>query len=508
MQYANSIARVVAMLGWSVALAVSGCMVGPDYKEPAAPLAKEYRQAGTPAIKQERPDLAKWWTVFGDPAINDLVQLAYRQNPTLQQAAVRVLETQAQLGIAVGLLFPQNQAAFGEYDRVRISKNPPNFAPGTTAAYNTWKLGIGASWELDVWGRYRRGIESADAQMWAAVANYDDVLVTLIANVASEYIQIRALQEELAVTKANVEVQKRGLQIAEDRFKGGTATDLDRMQATSLLRDTESNLPRIEAQIVQEQNRLCILLGIPPKDLSAMLKGKREIPQSPASVAAGIPAELLRRRPDVRRAERDLAAQSALIGVAKSDLYPSFSLNGDFRVYSEKFSRLFDGNSVQAFVGPSFNWALLNYGRIENNVRVQDAKFQELVSQYETVVLQAQSEVENSIALYLGAQGQVVLLNDSVVAAARAVDLAEMQYRGGIADYTRVLNTQSSLQTEQSRLVSSRRDVALNLVSMYRALGGGWELRGTTVPIDPKIQQQMRQRTDWGNFLPVREFSK
>jgi NodT family efflux transporter outer membrane factor (OMF) lipoprotein len=475
-------------------------MVGPNYQEPPAPVADQYRDPGSDTIKRDPAQLANWWTVFGDPTLDNLVQTAYRQNPTLQSAAVRVLEAQARRGIAFGLLFPQQQAAFGGYTRNQLSRNQAN-ARGIDRSFDDWQLGAAASWELDIWGRFRRGVESADADVLAAVASYDDALVTLISDVATEYIQIRILQERLVVARANVEVQKRGLEIAENRFRGGTATELDRTQATALLRDTEALIPQLESAIIQGENRLCVLLGIPPKALGDILGNAQRVPGAPPSVAVGIPADLLRRRPDIRRAERELAAQSARIGIARADLFPSFSLVGDIRLSSEKFSNLFEGDSVQAFGGPSFHWNLFNYGRIENSVRVEDARFQALIGQYENTVLRAQQEVEDSIAGYLGAQRQIALLSESVTVAERAVQVAETQYRGGIADYTRVLNTQDFLQNEQDRLVSTRGAVALNLISLYRSLGGGWELRADHVQIDQKIRDQMKQRTNWGKYI-------
>lgn len=483
---------------------LGGCMVGPDYTPPTAPIAEAYRDPGSDSVQAGAalPELAKWWTVFDDPVLNDLVQTAVKHNPTLQSAAVRVLAAQAQRGIAYGLLFPQEQDALGGYTRNQLSGNRANQSM-LNRHYSDWQLGGAATWELDLWGKYRRGVESADAEVLSELASYDDALVTLISNVASEYISIRILEQRLVVARANVDVQSRGLELADDRFKGGTSTELDRTQATTLLRGTESLIPQLQAAITQGQNNLCVLLGIPPKDLSGLLGTKSDLPHVPASVAVGLPADLLRRRPDIRRAERQLAAQCAQIGIAKADLYPSFSLVGDIHVGAEDTADLFKGRSVQAFGGPTFRWAILNYGRIESNVRVQDARFQALVGVYETTVLTAQAEVENGIAGYIGAQRQAVLLSDSVMAAARSVELSEAQYRGGTADYTRVLNSQQSLQNEQDRLVSVRGAVALNLVSLYRSMGGGWEIRGDTVQLDQEIQAEMRKRTDWGNMLPT-----
>jgi outer membrane protein TolC len=267
---------------------------------------------------------------------------------------------------------------------------------------------------------------------------------------------------------------------------------LDFEQAASLLEDTRSLIPGLEASISQTQHTLCVLLGIPPQDLREMLGGSKPIPGAPPQVAVGIPADLLRRRPDVRRAERLLAAQSALIGVAKSDLFPRLSLIGSVGVASKDFADLFNGDSVEAFGGPSFRWAILNYGRITNNVRVQDAEYQALVSDYENTVLRAQAEVESAVAGFLGSRRQVEFLARSVEAARSAVDLADLQYREGAADYTRVINTQQFLLAEQDKLVSTRGQVALNLTAIYRSLGGGWELREGKDFVPPATAKLMR----------------
>ncbi len=496
---------LMALMAAVAATMLNGCMVGPNYTPPRAPIAETYRDPGADSVQRQKapPELAEWWKVFEDPILNDLVQTAIKQNPTLQSAAVRVLEAQARVGIAYGLLFPQDQAAFGGYTRNRLSLNQANTLPGIERNFSNWQLGAAASWELDVWGKYRRGIESAKAEVLSSFASYDDAVVTLVSTVAAEYISIRILEQRLAVARSNVDVQKRGLDLADSRFKGGTATELDVKQAMTLLRGTESLIPEFQAAIIQGQNRLCVLLGMPPKALNEMLGAQKEIPRVPTSVAVGIPADLLRRRPDIRRIEGQLAAQSARIGIAETDLYPSFSLVGDISVAAEDFGDLFKGRSVQAFGGPTFRWAILNYGRIENNVRVEDARFQALVGVYESAVLNAQAEVENAVAGYVGAQRQAALLDEAVAAAKRAVELADAQYKGGTADYTRVLTAQQSLQNEQDRLASIRGAVALNLVSLYRSMGGGWEIRGDRVQLDPKTQAEMRKRTNWGSMLPA-----
>jgi NodT family efflux transporter outer membrane factor (OMF) lipoprotein len=508
--------------------AASGCKIGPDYVEPRAPVAAEWLDPAMKKLERGQNVVTRWWEVLNDPVLNDLVTTAYRQNPSLHAAGIRVLEAQARRAIAFGLLFPQQQEAFGAFSWNQVSENAGGPAlentraqnawgllanpagaigqralggPGIDSTFHNWQMGLGAAWELDIWGRYRRGIEAADARILATIANYDDVLVSLIAEVATSYVFLRSLEEQLAVTLSNVAIQSRGFELADTKFRGGTTTGLDPAQAEALLRDTEAQAIDLESRISQTRSTLCVLLGLPPQDLSERLGGARAIPAAPESVAVGIPAELLRRRPDIRRAERILAAHSAVIGVATADLYPSFSLSGELGFAAEHFSDLWRGNSLQAFVGPSFRWAILNYGRVRNNIRVQDAAYQALISEYESIVLRAQFEVESAIAGFLGAQRQVVLLTQSVNSAMRAVDLAEQQYRGGIAEYTRVLITQEFLTTEQSRLVATRGAVAQNLVALYRALGGGWELRESEDLVPLTIKEQMEERTRWGDMI-------
>lgn len=480
---------------------IMGCtMVGPDYAPPTAPVASQWLDSGDETVGAESADNAEWWKQFGDPALDRLVTTAYRQNPGLQAAGARVLEAMARRGIAIGSLFPQQQDFFASFQRSDLSSNRAN-RMGIDDAFDDWQVGFDAFWELDLWGRFRRGIEAADAELVASVASYDDVLVSLIAEVVSNYIFLRTFQERLAVATTNVAIQEGSYEIAQAKYEGGAVTELDAAQAASLLEDTRSFIPGFEANIRQTENTLSILLGMPPRDLVEMLDGTPTIPDAPATVAAGIPADLLRRRPDVRRAERDLAAQSARIGIATADLLPRFSLTGSIALTAEDFANLFDGDSFEAFGGPNVRWAILNYGRISSNVRVQDARFQALLNDYENAVLRAQAEVENAIAAFLGARRQVDFLTRSVDAAARAVELADLQYREGAADYTRVLNTQQFLVVEQDRLVTTRSLMALSLTALYKALGGGWELREGHGLVSEETAVQMRERTRWRSLL-------
>ncbi len=495
-------------LALGLAIAGSGCsLIGPDYRPPEAPTAADWLDADAGGVlRRDAADLAGWWKVFNDPVLDQLVETAYRENPTLQSAGARVLEALARRGIAIGNLYPQQQDAFGSYGRYELSENRANQGAGDSK-FADWQLGFDTLWELDVWGKLRRGIEAADAELLASVASYDDVLVSLIAEVAANYVTFRTLEEQLAVARSNVAVQAKSFDIADQKYQGGAVSALDSLQAKSLLEDTRSLIPSLETSLRQTENTLCFLLGMTPRDLGELLGASGRIPVAPTAVAVGIPADVLRRRPDVRFAERSLAAQSARIGIAKADYLPSFSLTGTISFAAEDFSDLFKGESFEGFGGPSFRWAILNYGRISNNVRVQDARYQALIASYEESVLRAQAEAENAIAAFLGAGREVVHLSASVDAAAKAVDIAVYQYREGATDYTRVLDTQQFLVTEQDREVATRGRVALSLTALYKALGGGWERRldnGGESFVSDEVIDQMRTRTWWADLLKAR----
>jgi NodT family efflux transporter outer membrane factor (OMF) lipoprotein len=488
----------------------SGCTtVGPDFKRPEVPVAEKWIEAKDPKVKQESVEYSDWWTLFNDPILNNLIKIAYQQNLPLQIAGIRILEARAQLGIARGSQFPQLQQINGSTTRQRTSANA---SPGLGSSQTFWNVqsSFDAAWELDFWGRFRRGVESADASLIATIADYDDVLVTLTAEVASAYVQIRTIEERIALAQANVDIQERSLKIADVRFHNGATTELDVRQAESLLRDTQASIPRLQTSLRQTKTALSILLGMPPSDLQAILGQPSVIPASPANVALGMPADLLRRRPDIRRAELQAAAQSALIGVAQSDLYPRLSLVGSIGFASSdtgnaKLGNFLNGNSLTYFIGPSIQWPIFNYGRLKNNVRVQDARFEQLIVNYRDTVLRAAKEVEDFLVGYLRSQDEAGFLDGSVKAAARSVDLALVQYRDGMVDYQRVLDTQRFLVQEQDLHTQSRGNVVLNLIGTYRALGGGWQIRRGKEFVPTTIKQTMRTRTDWGKMLPPRD---
>ena len=504
--------RRTALLGIiTVGILFGGCtLVGPDYVTPTPPEPTQWLTSDDPKLAAKEVDFSDWWTVFDDPVVNELIETAYRQNLPLQIAGLRIYEARAQLGIAFGFQYPQTQQALGSASINQASKNAPNSAGGERY-FSNFDIGLDAAWELDVWGKFRRGVQTGVANLEASIADYDDILVSLTAEVARTYILLRTAEERLEVARENVGIQKRSLEIAQVRFKAGAVTELDVSQARALLRSTESTIPGLEADIRQAKNALAILLGKLPGEIDGMLRGAGLIPKVPAEVAVGIPAELLRRRPDIRFAERQLAAQSAQIGFAKADLFPHFSLFGTLGFQTAGHSGiqsndsdlgdLLKRKSLTYSTGAGFNWDLFNYGRITNQVRVEDARFQELAVNYEDTVIRAAQEVEDAMVDFLRSQESVFLLADAVKSSKRSVDLSLIQYREGLVDYQRVLDTQRDLTSRQDELVFTAGSVGQNLVAIYRSMGGGWGIRAGKDFVSAEIKEKMEQRTNWGDLL-------
>ena len=352
--------------------------VGPEYCGTRAAVADAWIETDGPQIASTLPGSYDWWSALNDPVINRLVERAYGQNLTLREAGFRVLAARAQRAIAVGNVFPQAQSADGSYSRSGVPLiEQPLLAPlpEFKRDFDDWVLSGNLSWELDLWGKFRRAVAAADANLNAQIENYDDVLVILQAEVAAAYIQMRTLEQRLELARKNAELQKETLDIIEKRFRKGVVSELDVRQAKAQLAVTESLIPMLEEAHRKVQNALCLLLGMPPGSLEAELAQPAPIPAPPAEVVVGIPAELLRRRPDVRRAERQAAAQCARIGIAEAEFYPHIAITGTISLEAEQFSDLSDWNSIGGRVGPGFQWNILNYGRILNNVRAEKARF-------------------------------------------------------------------------------------------------------------------------------------
>lgn len=475
--------------------------VGPEFVKPEAEMPPGWSEADRNGLEASPIKQPQWWRAFEDPVLDKLVETAWQQNNSLEIAGLRVLEARAQLGIAQGSLYPQSQLAAGS----GIYTSPANNFGGGS---NFWQYGIGASasWEIDFWGRFRRGIESADAAYMASIAARDQALIILTAQVVNTYTTIRINEEQLRIANDNVDIQQRSYDIASVLYHNGSDSELDMQQAQTLLLSTQATIPGFEVILKQARNALNTLLGKPPGTIDDLLGADQDIPALPATIEVGIPADLLRRRPDVRQAELNALAQNALVGMAEADLYPSFSLTGSIGLVAggssgTDFGDLFSSDALTFSIGPSFVWPFLNYGRIRNNVRVQDARLQQALVNYREVVLQSAREAEDAMVSLNGSQAQTEILVKTVKSASRSNELSTLRYKEGFSDYQRVLDSQQALFVQQQRLVAQRGTSVRSLVNLYTSLGGGWESRVEQPLISDESREQMRQRTNWGDLL-------
>lgn len=485
---------------------LAGCAaVGPDFEKPEAAIPDAWAQETDEGINTSSHELVEWWKLFNDPVLDGLVDAARLHNNTLEIAGLSVLEAQAQLGVVTGLKYPQVQVATGDATYLSPPENT-----GVDSGYWQLAAGAGIAWEMDFWGRFRRGIESADAAFMASVAAYDQAQVLLSAAVVNTYAAIRTLEERLRISYENVAIQQRSYEIAEVLFQNGADSELDMQQANTLLLSTQASIPGLEVALTQARNALSSLLSQAPGTVKETLAQGGGIPAVPENVAIGIPADMLRRRPDVRQAEYLAMAQNAQIGLAKADLYPSFSLTGSIGLSSNTagdsdFGDLFSSDAVVWSAGASFVWPFLNYGRIKNSVRVQDARLQQLLVNYRETVLQAAREAEDAMAGLVGARKQSEILERTVASAIRSNELSTLRYSEGFSDYERVLNSQQALFNQQQRYIDTQGDIVGNLVELYKALGGGWENRDGLPYIDPETLEIMSERTDWGELIEVED---
>lgn len=453
----------------------NGFKVGPDYEQPEATVAPEWIDYQSENLERTEVDLGQWWTVFHDPILERLIAEAREQNLGLKASLARVAEAAAQLGIARGEFWPQQQFISGEASRNKLS------TAGNTPVLDEWashmSLTAQFGWEIDLWGRFRRSIEASEAELQATQADHDDATVLLLSEVAANYLRYRTFQERLTAARRNLEIQQGNFELTVLRRDAGAVSTRDVEMAKQVLEETRSSIPLLEQGRREANNALCVLRGVPPKDLTEEMGATGAIPDLPAKVAVGAPADLLRRRPDIRSVERQLAAQSARIGVAESDLYPHLSLVGGIGVEAAKSGDLFDTPaSLVGFIGPSFRWDVLNYGRFENNIEAQGLRFEALTHLYRSAVLQASQEAENAVASFLNSQQRAKALQDSRDAADRALQITLDQYREGTVDFTAVFLFQGTLAEQDDALADARGNIALSLVALYRSLGGGWQL--------------------------------
>lgn len=451
-------------------LFLSGCLVGPDYTSPEVKLPENWRLPESALLVPSEADIRTWWKVFQDPMLTEFINQAGASNLDLKVAVARVKEARARLGVARGELLPAVDAA-GSATRQRTSENTAT--PGGVTADN-YSGSLDASWEIDLFGRIRRAVEAAQADYQASQEDRIGVMVTLYAEMATNYLQVRTTQARLAASQKNIQSQKEVLELTQVRFKNGLATGLDVAQAEQVLASSEAELPPLYNGLNQSINAVALLLAKPPGAVEERLSKAKPIPLIPAQVAVGVPLDILRQRPDVRSAERQLAAATARIGQATADLYPSFSLTGSLGLASMETSDFFNTGSRFYSFGPSFNWNLFAGGAIRAQIKVQDALTEQALLTYEQTVLIALNEVDNAATGFFQQRRRVTALKQSVKAARRTLELSLKLYKEGLKDFQSVLDAQRSLFDADNNLAQASGELVTNLVQLYKALGGGW----------------------------------
>jgi multidrug efflux system outer membrane protein len=480
--------RLVAVL---LVGGLAGCMVGPDYRRPEVPVPGAFGEIAaipSPRADGKPPETSRpvaggipeaWWEAFGDPLLASLITRTVASNLDLAQAEARVRQARAQRKIVASSLYPQIGAS-GGYAREHTSGNSPGFAEGRTL--NLFQTGFDANWEIDVFGGIRRSVESAEATIQATVADRDAILISLMGEVGLEYVTYRSLQQRIRLANDNLRSQEETLALTQRLYDAGLAAELDVQRAAAQVSTTAATIPVLVQQREQSMHALAILVGQLPMTLQAELEPVGPIPEPPLTVGVGLPSDLLLRRPDVARSERQLAAATANIGVATRDLFPRFFLVGAAGLQSIAASDLFTWQSRAASIGPQITWPVFEGGRIRANIELQNAAQEEAFAAYQQTVLRAFQDVEDSLVAFSGAQAQRAQLEDAVRANQRATDLARRLYAQGLTDFLDVLVAEQALFTSQDALAQSRRDVALGLVSLYKALGGGWETDAAATP--------------------------
>ncbi len=453
-----------------IGLSVAGCAVGPDFKEPRPNMPGGWVGVGGAAATQPSAanlspmQVVEWWRTFNDPTLNTLIYGAVQSSLDLKLATSRIRQARAVTGTVTPGLFPSANVG-GSYSR-------SGTANGERDAF---RAGFDAAWELDVFGGIRRGIEAANADVQAAVEDRHDVEVTLLSEVAIDYIQLRGYQRQIRTAKQNLDLQQHSASVTHKRIEAGLAAALDAATADAQVATTASQIPALESLAQQSIYALSLLLGQQPGALVEQLTSAAPIPTTPPAIPIGLPSDLLRRRPDIRRAEAQLHSATARIGVATADLFPRFSLTGSLGLQGAKSSSLSTWNDRFWSVGPSVSWPIFDAGRIRSQVEVQNAAQEQAATLYERAVLTALHDVEVALVAYSKEQTHREALANVVNLNRRAVDIATRLYTQGFTTFLNVLDAQRALLGSEDALAQSDSNVAANLVSLYKALGGGWD---------------------------------
>lgn len=454
----------------------TACMtVGPDYQQPEIAAPDAWHSAAMADIDDDAAALRQWWTSLGDPQLDAFVADVLAANHDLRTAAWRVEEARALRGVAAGSRLPQVEVS-GSASRAKASDaasaSPPDggFDPATT-----FEAGVGASWEIDLFGRIRRAVEAADASVQSAEESYRDVLVSVLAEAALAYVDLRTTRERLRLAEENLKVQDETLKLTQDRFDAGLVSGLDIAQARANRATTMALIPTLIDLEERSLNRLAVLTGQNPGAVHQRFAEPAGIPDEPDDLMLVIPADVIRQRPDIRRAERQLAAQTARIGVATADLYPSFSLTGFVGLRALEAADLANGDALTWNAGLPFRWAVFSGGRIRSQIRAEETRTEQLLSSYEQTILRAFEEVENAVSGYHASRSRRDQLADAVKATHESLDLVLTQYRAGLTNFQNVLDTQRSLLGRQDDYAIAQGQVFESIISLYRSLGGGWD---------------------------------
>ncbi|CAE6961056.1 Outer membrane efflux protein [Vibrio sp. B1FIG11] len=508
-------------------LGLSACTtLGPDYVHPeqtALPSDWSVEKAAQDTQQSEQK-LQQWWQQFNDPTLNQLVEMASQQNLDLEAAGLRIVQARSLLSISTGLQYPQVQTVSGNLARAYVNDQGVNNAA----------LSFDAGWEMDIWGKYARGIESAEAGYYASIASYHDIMVTITAEVARNYINYRTFQERILLSRRNIEIQERVVNITQVQFDSGNVTELDVQQAKNQLFNTKAAQPSLEIAMKQSRTALALLLGVLPEEMEKLLQSEgfaqrmadyenqfkssgrkpalsgsdeRSIVPRPPRLDDKVDASLVMRRPDLQVSEMQARAQSAKIGVAETALYPSFSLFGSIGIDSTvPDGRSFSfSDSLTMVVGPTFSWNIFQYGRVKNNIRFEDARFQETLTNYNKKVLQAVNEVTNALEAYDLYLEQKSLRLQSVNSSIRAFNISMTQYENGQISFERLLNSVEKMTRAEDSYATIKGNVANQVVALYKSLGGGWEAQTGQPFLSETTAKQMQDRSDWDGLLDEEE---
>lgn len=493
-------------------------VVGPDYvPPPEPPLPATWETTDAAAAREE---IGAWWRQFNDPVLNELVDRGARQNLSIETAGLRIVQARAALGISDALLFPQQQQVTGSLTELYQRED----------WYDSASIAFDVGWEMDIWGKYARGIESAEATLYASIASYRDVLVSISAEIARNYISYRTAQERMYLSRQNIAIQQRVVEMTQVQYDAGNVSELDVQQARTQLFATQSSLPALNIQRQQAQNALAVLLGTLPEEIEPLLAQGEEraapnfdsgisetgrayadpgdydarsvIPRAP-ELAQGINPQLVLRRPDLQVAELQARAQSARIGLTEADLYPRFFLLGSIGLTQtvrsgDSFSA---SNALTAAIGPGLSWDVFQYGRIENRVRIEDALFQQSLTNYNQQVLEAVREVSDALEGYRYTLEKSAYDFQAVEASIRAFNISANQYNNGLVSYQRLLSTVEKMTLREDIYAQTRGTIANQVVALYKALGGGWQAHADLPMVRPQTVEQMKSRTDWGDYL-------